>query len=124
MQWIATPKGRFLKVNKYLVGKWPERQFTEVLVSIVDSNGKGRIARVLLDTGCSKSIILKHFTERKRRTELPEDEKDTYETYGGKFTSGAAASVGFRFVEFENNSDVTVEHQFQVDEIQNPKKAK
>ena len=32
--------------------------------------------------------------------------------------------MGFRFVEFENNSDVTVEHLFQVDEIQDPKKAK
>ena len=82
------------------------------------------MARALLDTGCSKSIILKHFTERKRRTELPDEEKVVYETYGGNFTSKSAASVGFRFVEFENNSDVTVEHLFQVDEIQDPKKAK
>lgn len=52
------------------------------------------------------------------------EEKVIYKTYGGNFTSKSTTSVGFRFVEFENNSDVTVEHQFQVDEIQDPKKSK
>ena len=123
VQFIATPNGWLLKVTKYLVGKVPEPRFAEVLVLIIDSNRKGRMVRSLLDTGRSKSIILKHFTEHKQRTKLPDEAKVTYKTYGGKFTSGSATSVGFCFVEFENNCDITVEHQFQVNKI-NPKKVK
>ena len=73
------------------------------------------MVRALLDIGCSKSIILKHFIKWKRWTELPDKEKVVYKTYGGNFTSKLVASVGFRLVEFENNYDVTVEHLFQVD---------
>ena len=122
---MSTPDGRVLKVREYLVKKGTvERRFAEVLVSVVDSDGKGKMVRALLDTGCSRSIILKQFTERDKRTELPDDEHITYETYGGEFKSKSAASVGFRFVEFENNSDITVEHRFQVDEIHTPRQSK
>ena len=91
---------------------------------VVDSDGKGHMARALLDTGCSKSIILKKFTERKRRTELSEKDKAVYTTYGGQFVSKSAASVGFRLVEFENNNEITIEHEFQVDEHHDHETAK
>ena len=95
-----------------------------MLTTVVDSSGKGQMVRALLDTGCLKSLILKEFTERKRRTELPEEEKTVYTTYGGQFISKLSASVGFRLVEFENNNDITVKHEFQVNEIHKSKRSK
>ena len=32
--------------------------------------------------------------------------------------------MGFRLVEFENNNDITIEHEFQVDEIHKSKRSK
>lgn len=91
---------------------------------VINSNGKGQMVRALLDTGCSKSIILKKFKERERRTELPDEKKTVYTTYGGQFVSKSAASVGFRLVEFENNNEITIEHEFQVDEHHDHKQTK
>ena len=91
---------------------------------VVNKKGKGRMARALLDSGCSKSLILKEFTGRKERTELPKEKQITYQTHGGDFVSSSTASVAFRLVEFENNNHITVEHEFQVDENHSAKKAK
>ena len=91
---------------------------------VVDSNGKGHMVRALLNTGCSKSLILKEFIEAKRCTELSEEQKTVYTTYGGQFVSKLSVSVGFRLVKFENNNDITVEHEFQVDEIHKSKRSK
>ena len=76
------------------------------------------MVRAMFDSGCSKSIILKEFTAKKRRTLLSQKEQVRYETYGGKFVSKSTASVGFRLVEFAKNNDVKIEHEFQVDEQQ------
>ena len=82
------------------------------------------MARALLDSGCSKSLILKDFTGRKERTELPKEKQITYQTHGGDFVSKSEASVAFRFIEFENNNNITIEHNFQVDEIHRSKNSK
>jgi len=44
--------------------KNPARKFSEVIVSIVGADGTERMARCLLDTGCTKSMILKKFTDK------------------------------------------------------------
>ena len=106
------------------MGKGPKQQFAGVLVLIVGRNEKGTMVRVLLDTGCSKSTLLKHFTKYEQQTKLSNEEKITHKTYNGKFTSGSATSMGFRLIKFENNCDVTVEYLFQVNKMKDPKKVK
>jgi len=61
-----------------------ERQYAEVLVSTIGNDEKVRMARALLDTEFVKSLILKHFMEEKRRTELPLHKQTIYPTYGGE----------------------------------------
>ena len=111
---IVSPRGDTFQVKRVRIG--PARRFAEVVVMIIDSNGKGRMARCLLDTGCTKSIILEEFTEKNRRTKLSKEKSTTYQTYGGKFTSSSTASVGFRMIGFENKKQ-TVEFEFQVDSV-------
>ena len=72
------------------------------------------MARCLLDTGCTKSMILKRFTDKKRRTKLSDKDFIKYETYGSSFKSSMTASVGFKMVEFEQQKNNTVEYEFQV----------
>ena len=105
--------------------QWKElkgtRRFSEVILS-VDFDGQEVMARCLLDTGCTKSMILKKFTDKKRRTKLSDKDSIKYLTYGNSFKSSMAASVGFKMVEFESQSNNTFECEFQVDEISDPEK--
>ena len=80
------------------------------------------MARCLLDTGCTKSMILKKFTSKNRRTKLSDKNSIRYTTYGSSFKSSMTASVGFKMVEFESQSNNTIEYQFQVDETSDPDK--
>ena len=80
----------------------------------VDSEGRGRMLRALFNSGCSKSIILKKFTESKRRTKLKPRDHIRYTTYGDTFNSTAKASMGLQFIEFEEKGKQTVEHEFSV----------
>ena len=93
-------------------------------MTVVNKEGKGRMARVLLDSGCSKSLILKEFTGRKERTELPKKKQITYQTHGGDFVSKLEASVAFCLIEFENDNNITIKHNFQVNKMHSSKKAK
>ena len=69
---------------------------------------KGKMLRVLLDSGCTNSIMLKHFTFPKARTQLNKEDCCQYESYGGNFTSSSIASVAFRLVEFNKNKDLSI----------------
>ena len=97
---IATEDGTNLKVKRAYINN-TQRQFAEAVVMVVDSEGRGRMLRALFDSGCSKSIILKKFTESKQRTKLKPRDHIRYTTYGGTFNSTAKASVGLQFIEFE-----------------------
>ena len=77
--------------------------------------------RALLDSGCSKSIILKQFTSKQRRKYLDEKDHVTYKTYGGYFTSSAVASVPFKLIEFNTYKDKLINYKFQVDSVQRSK---
>ena len=56
-------------------------------------SGQGQMLRVLLDSGCSKTIILKMFSDIKKRKRLSDFESTTYKTYGGYFRLSFLASV-------------------------------
>ena len=83
--------------------------------------GKGTMLRALLDSGCTKSIILKSFTSPKARTQLSKEDCCQYETYGGHFTSSSIASVAFRLIEFNKNKDLLINYKFQLDEVNKTK---
>ena len=67
-------------------------------------------------------MILKKFTSKKRHTKLSDKDSIKYLTYGSSFKSSMTASVGFKMVEFESQSNNTIEHQFQVDKTSDPEK--
>ena len=92
------------------------------MILSIEVDGKEVIARCLLDTGCTKSMILKKFTDQKRRTKLSDKDSIKYETYGSSFKSSMTASVGFKMVEFKKQKNITVEYEFQVDETSDPDK--
>ena len=93
--------------------QWEElketRRFLEVILQ-VDVNEQEVMARCLLDTGCMESMILKKFTDKKRQTKLSDKHFDKYLTYVSSFKSSITASVGFKMVEFESQSNNTIEY--------------
>ena len=84
-------------------------------------NGQGQMLRVLFDSGCSKTIILKKFTDKKRRKRLPDFKSTTYKTYSGCFRSSCLASVQFKLIEFGPLKDKLIEYEVQVDKLQQQK---
>ena len=70
------------------------------------------MAWCLLDTGCTKSMILKKFTDQKRQTKLSGKDYIKYETYSSSFKSSMIASVVFKMVEFESQKKNTIEYEF------------
>ena len=87
-------------------------------------NGQGQMLRVLFDSGCSKTIILKMFTDERKRKRLPDFKSTTYKTYGGYFRSSCLASVQFKFIEFGLLKDRLIEYEVQVDGLQQRSKTK
>jgi hypothetical protein len=114
--------GKTLIVNKKKTNIASRRRYSEVCVQKIDSNGKGRMLRALLDSSCSKSIILKKFTEKKRRTKLIGRDQVEYATHGGKFQTKSSASVGFKLIEFANKQQI--DYKFQVDEVQSSQESR
>ena len=88
-------------------------RFADVCVEVLDHEGRGRMLRGLLDSGCSKSIILRRFVSRRQLTNR-DQRSVTYNTYGGKFRTKSSASVGLKLIEFSNSK--TIKWKFQVDE--------
>ena len=107
---IGTSNGLLYSIKS---AQWKElkgaRRFSEVILS-VDVNGQEVMAQCLLDTGCTKSMILKKFTSMKRRTKLLDKDSIKYLTYGSSFKSSMTASVGFKMVEFESQPNNTIEY--------------
>ena len=67
-------------------------------------------------------MILKKFTSKKRQTKLSDKDSIKYLIYCSSFKSSMTANVGFKMVEFESQSNNTIEYQFQVDKTSNPDK--
>ena len=53
------------------------RTSTDVVVEIIDHQGKGRALRGLLDSDCTRTIVLKEFCSR-----VEKGKKITHEAYG------------------------------------------
>jgi hypothetical protein len=66
---------------------------------------------IFLDTGCTKSMILKQFTNKKQQTKLSKENTIKYETYGSECHSSMTASVGFKMIEFEQQKNQTIEYK-------------
>lgn len=82
-----------------------------------NSKGKAMALQVLLDSGCSKSIILKKFTCNSNCRRLDEKDHIEYEAYGGYSTSASVASVAFKLIEFNTYKHKLINYKVQVDEI-------
>ena len=82
--------------------KFGERRYTKVTFSIIGPNGEEE-AQYLLGTGCTRSMILKKFTDANRRTKLSQSDTIKCETYGSTFKLSMTASVIFKIIEFEQH---------------------
>jgi predicted aspartyl protease len=120
--YLSDANGKTLIVNKKKTSIASRRRYSEVCVQVINSDGKGRMLRALLDSGCSKSIMLKQFTEKKRRSKLMGRDQVEYAIYGGKFQSKSSASVGFKLIEFANKQQIN--YKFQVDEVQSSQESR
>ena len=69
--------------REYNNTKNPERRYAEIVIMIKGQSKKERMVRALLDSRCSKSIMLCEFKCKKKRNVLPKSEKIKYKTYGG-----------------------------------------
>ena len=109
---IGTSNGLLYSIKST---QWKElkgaRRFSEVIL-LVDVNGQKVMVRCLLDTGCTKFMVLKKFTSKKRQTKLSNKDSIKYLTYGSSFKSSMTASVGFKIVEFESQSNNTIKYEF------------
>ena len=105
--------------------QWEElkgtRRFLEVILS-VDVNGNKVMVRCLLDTGCTKSMILKKYIDKKQQTKLMDKDSIKYLTYSSTFKSSMTAILGIKMAEFESQKNNTIKYKFQVDEILDPYK--
>ena len=84
-------------------------RYLDVTVETVDKEDRGLTLRGLLDSGCSKTIVLKKFT-----TNLDRNSKAVkYQTYGGQMTSTATSNVEMKLIGF--SSSKTIKFPCQVD---------
>ena len=68
------------------------------MVEIIDDKGRGKAIRGLLDSGCSRTIILKEFCSQQQ----PGD-KIIYQAYGGTVTCMATSIPELKLPEFSNS---------------------
>ena len=79
------------------------KRYSDIIVETVDTEGRGLALRGLLDSGCSKTIVLKKFT-----TNINTNSKAVkYQTYGGTMTSTATSNVEMRLIEFSSSKSIT-----------------
>ena len=94
-----------------------KQRCTETVIIVKLANGKCKILRALLDSGCTKTIILREFTEQGNRIKLPPSQQITYKTYGGRFRSNCIANVQLKFIEFAQYKHNVFNCEVQVDEL-------
>ena len=78
-----------------------KQRFSDICVMVIGINDKGRTLRSLLDTGCSKSIVLKKFTDKRQRSKLCD--KVQYTTYEGKFSSLRERCINYAYSQHTNH---------------------
>jgi len=90
------------------------RTSTDVVVEIIDHQGKGRALRGLLDSGCTRTIILKEFCGR-----VEKGPKVTYETYGNEVSTSSYTDLQLKLTEFSHSK--TINYNCMVDLINKSK---
>ena len=70
-------------------------------MEIIDDKGRGKSIRGLLDSGCSKTIILQEFCSNQQ----PGD-KIIYQAYGGTISSTSTSSPIIKLPEFSNSKRI------------------
>ena len=78
----------------------------EIVIEIVDRNGKIVPIGGLLDTGTTSSILLRDFVKKGRASGYS-GHPTTWKTMGGKFTTKKKALVDFKFPELNTDKKVT-----------------
>ena len=78
----------------------------EIVVEILDRNGKLVPIRCLLDTGTTSSILLRDFVKKGRASGYS-GKKTLWKTMGGNFTTKKKALVDFKFPELNIDKMVT-----------------
>ena len=81
------------------------RKQADIVIQVVDSRGKLRRLRGLLDTGCTKSIFLEEFLDNSKMMQTKEGV--TFKTYDGEFTAKKKNRCTFRLPEFDTHKKVT-----------------
>ena len=71
-RYVCTPSGLTFdfKILREDTKTNAKQRFSDICVMVIGTNGKGKMLRCLLDTGCSKSIVLKKFPDKKQRSKL------------------------------------------------------
>ena len=78
------------------------RTSTDVVVEILDEQGRGRAIRGLLDSGCTRTIVLKKFCSR-----VEKGKKITYETYGNHVSASHYSDLQLKLTEFSDSKTIT-----------------
>ena len=82
-RFVSTPSGLTFDFKKLKqdVKTISQQRFFDICVILINTKEKGRIIRCLLDTGCSKSNVLKKFTDKKQRLKLCNKDTSGYTVY-------------------------------------------
>ena len=72
--------------------------FYETFPSIINYDGKETMAQFFLDTGCTKSMTLKRFTQQKQQIKLLNKSSVKYKSYGSSFKFLMIASISVKMM--------------------------
>ena len=96
-----------------------KQKCTEFVGELLDQHGQLTPVRILFDTGCSASIILRPFVNRISKYKKPSRTK--WSTMGGVFETRRKAQIEFKLPEFATNR--SIKWAMHVDDRTDPTKA-
>ena len=73
-----------------------------MLVEVIDDQGKGKALRGLLDSGCTRTIVLKEFCSH-----VEKGKKVTYEAYGNYVSVSHYSNLQLKLTEFSESKTIT-----------------
>ena len=117
IEFVATADGTIYPTEEKK--KVQVRKSCDVIIEVTGNDGEKRTLRGLLDTGCTKSIALKHVVKKDELKVLPKADSVKYKIYNQVFESRGAGTVEFKLLDFSNTKTITWD--CQVDMVSNPK---
>ena len=70
-----------------------QQRFSDICVIVIGTKGKSSMLCCLLDTGCTKSIVLMKFTDKKQRSKLSKKDTVCYTTYDKRLQMSIACAL-------------------------------